>query len=202
METTINQILDIEWDMFGAVQNIGGRASCQDDLKTFTIQRGSQLRAWTQDMRESYLRDLQAARSEGRNPLAEKYGYMMEHTSPAEYEQIKAGLPAVSPEKKALISGITAVQVAWLEDLSARYPYVTGNGRPIHRSEDSLYATSFETYLTGELATYSENTLEYYDEYIQNLLKEHKNLNEMILLHTCLAYGYESIEDAENRLAG
>lgn len=200
MESIADQILDIEWEMFGAVQNIGGRASCQDDQATFRLQRGSQLRAWTPDMQKSYLGDLIAARNEGRNPLAEKYGYMMEHTSPAEYEKISADLPPVSAEKKALIAGIAEIQVRWLKELSRRYPYVTGNGRPITEGEDSIFDTSFETYLKGELATYSEKTLEYYAAYVRELLQQGSNLNEMILKNTCLSYGYSSIEDAENRM--
>ncbi len=197
----VQQILDIEWTMFDAVNNIGGRASCQDDLKTFTVQRGSQLRAWNDDMLHSYLDDLMAAQTEGRNLLSEKYGYMMEHTSPTEYAAIKAQLAPVSAEKKALIEEIAAIQVCWLEELSRRYPYVTGNGRPIHQSEDSLYGTSFETYLKGELATYSQKTLQYYAAYVDALQREHRNLNEIILQNTCLAYGYTSIDDAEQKIS-
>ena len=197
----VQQILDMEWNMFDSVNNIGGRASCQDDLKTFTIQRGSQLRAWNDDMLHSYFDDLKAAGEAGRNLLAEKYGYMMEHTSPAEYDAIKDQLPPVPAEKKALIDKIAAIQVAWLEELSARYPRVSGNGRPIHQSEDSLYGTSFETYLKGELATYSEKTLNYYMAYVNALLREERNLNEIILQNTCISYAYQSIEDAEQKLA-
>ncbi|MEA5004451.1 MAG: DUF4125 family protein [Christensenella sp.] len=197
----VQQILDIEWKMFDSVNNIGGRASCQDDQKTFTIQRGSQLRAWNDDMLHSYLDDLTTAASEGRNLLSEKYGYMMEHTSPTEYAAIQAQLPLVSAEKKALIEKIAAVQVAWLEDLSARYPHVTGNGRPIHQNEDSVYGTSFETYLKGELASYSQKTLQYYASYVAALQREQRNLNELILKNTCLAYGYASIDDAEQKMS-
>ena len=76
--TIINQIVDIEWVMFDKVNNIGGRASCQDEKQTFYIMRSSQLGAWNEALLGSYLEDLQQAKAEGRNPLSEKYGYMME----------------------------------------------------------------------------------------------------------------------------
>ena len=202
MEPTTDKIIEIEWEMFGAVQNRGGRADCQDDPETFRIMRSSQLDAWNEAMRISYLNDLEQAREAGRNPLAEKYAYMMEHTFPAEYEAIKGHLPPVSSEAKLLIERITMTQVRWLEDFAARYPYVAGNGRPIHSGEDSIYGTSFETYLRGELATYSLATLREYDAYVSSLLAEGKNLNEMILRNTSDAYGYASLEEAEKHLSG
>ena len=33
----INRIIDAEWAMFDEVDNIGGRAGCQDDGRTFYI---------------------------------------------------------------------------------------------------------------------------------------------------------------------
>ena len=49
-------------DMFGKVQNRGGRAACQNDARTFFIMRTSQLAAWNEEMRQSYLDDLRARR--------------------------------------------------------------------------------------------------------------------------------------------
>ena len=46
----IAEIMEIEWDMFQHVQNIGGRASCQDDWETFEIMRLSQYENWTDEM--------------------------------------------------------------------------------------------------------------------------------------------------------
>ena len=42
MNDIIQQIVDIEWAFFDQVQNIGGRADCQDDYPTFLIMRKRQ----------------------------------------------------------------------------------------------------------------------------------------------------------------
>ncbi|MBR2189150.1 MAG: DUF4125 family protein [Eubacterium sp.] len=200
MNDIINEILQIEWSMFDKVQNIGGRASCQDERQTFYIMRSSQLIAWPERMQESYLEDLKQAEREGRNPLSEKYGYMMERTSPAEYAGIRDQLPPRTPAKDAMIDRICEIQVAWQEDLAARFPGLTGRGRSIRRSEDSPFNTSFETYLWGELATYSEKTVRLYMEFVGQLQREGRNLPEMVLQNTTAQYGYRSLEEAEESL--
>lgn len=202
MNQTVEQIVETEWAMFDKVHNRGGRAACQDDRETFFLMRTSQLMAWSADMQESYLADLREAARAGRNPLSEKYGYMMARTSPAEFAQIQDRLPPRDPEKDRLIDGICAAHVAWLETLSARYPHLTGRGRPIRRQADSLAATSFETYLWGELATYSMETIRRYAAYVAHLQAEGENLNEMVLRNTAAQYGYGSLEEVEAHFAG
>ncbi len=86
-KAVIEKIISIEWTMFDAVENISGRASCQDDYDTFRIMRKSQLEAWNAETLESYLNDLKTAQENGRNLLSEKYAFMMEYTSPDEFEQ-------------------------------------------------------------------------------------------------------------------
>lgn len=202
MEQTVEQIVALEWQMFDKVHNRGGRAACQDDARTFSIMRSSQLEAWTEEMRQSYWRDLQDAQAVGRNPLAEKYGYMMERTNPQEYAQIRDQLPARTPEKEALIAPICAAHVAWLEQMAERYPTLAGRGRAIRREQDSPVSTSFETYLWGELATYSLQTLRLYAAYVAQLREQGRNLNGEILLNTVRQYGYASLDEAEARLSG
>lgn len=201
MRDTTKQIVELEWAMFDRVQNRGGRAACQNDARTFFIMRTSQLAAWTEEMRQSYLDDLRAAQAAERNPLAEKYGYMMARTCPAEYKQIKDQLPPRTAEKDALIEPICAAHVGWLEQLAARYPGLTGQGRAIRKEEDSPVSTSFETYLWGELATYSLRTLRLYAAYVAQLLEEGRSMNEEILLNTVRQYGYASLDAAEAHFA-
>ena len=63
-----------------------------------------------------------------------------------------------------------------------------------------MYGVSSETYLLCELYTYSERTLQLYSDYVEEIKKEKKNLAAMILEATFLAYGYNSIEEAEQSI--
>lgn len=202
MEAIIREIISVEWELFDKVQNCGGRAACQDDSKTFAIMRSSQFRAWTPELLESYRDDLLSARTEGRNPLCEKYAYMMERTAPEEYAGIRNALPVPSPEKLWLTDLICAAHVEWQEELAKRYPCLSGQGRPIRKEADGPGITSFETYLRGELLTYSVETLRLYAALVEHSQKERVNLCEQILRNTVLQYGYPSLEAAEARQAG
>lgn len=197
MDTLTRQIAAIEWELFDQVQNIGGRADCQDDRTTFFIMRTSQLSAWNQQMRESWLQDLLSAQAQGRNPVSEKYGYMMQRTDPPRYLLIQDALPPRPQEKMEVVDHICAIHVAWFRAVSSSFPLLSGRGRAIDKSGDSPCSTSFETYLWGELSTYSHNTLMLYLEYVEQLKQEGKNLNEIILRNTAAAYGFPSLEEAE-----
>ena len=145
----VRRIAEAEWKLFEQVHNIGGRASCQDSPDTFFIMRSSQLMAWSEAMQESYWNDLITATQQGRNLLTEKYAHMMARTSPAEFSRIRSQLPARLPEKDTYIDAICAVSAAWQEQLAQQYPHLVGRGRAIRKETDSLYETSFETYLWG-----------------------------------------------------
>ena len=190
-------IIDHEWAMFDRVNNIGGRADCQDNRPTFYIMRGSQLCAWSKEMRESYLDDLMEAEKAGRNLLTEKYGYMMERTNREEYKAIEKKLPARSPEKMELIGRLCATAVTWQEALTEAFPAITGQGRATHSEDDRSWATSFETYMMGELSTYSMRTLRLYEEHLESLKDAGINMNRAILAKEAQLYGYPSLEEAE-----
>lgn len=202
MTSTVEEIVAAEWSLFDQVHNLDGRAACQDDKATFMIMRSSQLMTWSPDLQESYLQDIKAAIAAGRNLLSEKYAYMMERTAPDEYKRISNQLPPRMLAKDVLIEQICATHVAWLESLVERYPCLTGRGRPIRKSEDGPGSTSFETYLWGELATYSMRTVQLYTAYVEKLKRESRNLNEMILQNMVRQYGDASPEAAETRLSG
>ena len=70
----LDEIIGIEWDMFQHTNNIGGRASCQDDPETFYIMRAAQYANWTGAMLECWAGFIKQCEQEGRNLVAEKYG--------------------------------------------------------------------------------------------------------------------------------
>lgn len=200
LEEKKEALIEAEWKSFQAVQNEGGRASCQDDPQTFFLMRRSQFHAWPEDLVDSYDRDLRGAEAEGRNLLAEKYAWMMESTAPEQFERIAGLLPARSEEKERLIHLIAGIQIRWMEAYASGYPALASGNRPIRASEDTEFATSFETYLKGELHTYSEGTLLLYLEFIRGLEREGKNLSLLVMGATVKAYGYKSLEEAEERI--
>jgi len=84
--------------------------------------------------------------------------------------------------------------------LSGKYPRLMGQGRPIRKSGDTLFVTSLETYLKGELATYSLKTLELYYEHLLKEQSENINGSEITLAQTIKQYGYQSLEEANEKL--
>ncbi len=199
-ENYINQIVLLEWQQFDKVKNVGGRADCQDDWNTFSIMRKSQYMTWNEELLASYLNDLVETDKKGWNLITEKYGRMMESTTPLEYEKIKDSLPKRSEERLAISEEIIRLQVEWMEEFAEKYPKMAGNARSIHTYEDNMYNTSYETYLRGELGTYSEKTFLLYGRFVVDLKRQDKNLAYMIMDNTAKLYGYKSVEEAESRL--
>lgn len=196
----INRIITLEWKAFDKVENQGGRASCQDDLQTFTIMRKSQYMLWDEEMLLSFIADFEDANARGWNLITEKYGRMEETTAPGEYEKIKDSLPAISDEKKQIIEAIVAIQVGMMEDFSAKYPKAAGEARSIHTSEDTPVNTSYETYLRGEISTYSDNTLSLYGRFVAGCAQQGRNIAKETITNSALMYGYASLDDMESKL--
>lgn len=199
-EVLVNHIVSLEWQAFDKVQNQGGRADCQDDWGTFSIMRKSQYLAWPKELIISFIHDFEHANARHRNLITEKYGRMMKTTDPASYAEICDKLPTLTPDQERIIEQIVQIQVSWMEEFAKEYPQMAMNSRSIHTFEDSLYNTSYETYLRGELSTYSPETLKRYGNFVVRLAKAGENLARIIMTNTALMYGYESLENAEERL--
>jgi hypothetical protein len=199
-EEIIARIIAIEWKMFQDVPNIGGTAPCQEERQTFEIMRMSQAASWSEAALKSYVDDLTEAQQQERNLMTEKYARMMKSTSPAEYARIEHLVPPVSPEALSLIEKITMIVLDWEEELFRKYPRLLRQGRPIHSSSDTLFVTSLETYLKGELATYSLKTLELYHEHLVKEQSENINGSEITLAQTIKQYGFHSLEEANEKL--
>lgn len=199
-EEYVEKIVALEWKQFDKVENEGGRADCQNNWNTFSIMRKSQYLTWTEELLASFYQDLMDAEEKGWNLITEKYARMMESTAPEKYAGLEKDLPKRSEDRIAIQEEIIKIQVGWMEGFADKYPKMAGNARSIHTSEDTPYNTSYETYLRGELGTYSEETLILYGRFIVSVQQAGKNLAYEIMNQTALLYGYESVKDAEEKL--
>lgn len=196
----VEKIVALEWKQFDRVKNEGGRADCQDDFQTFSIMRKSQYLAWTEDLLHSFYQDLVDAEQKGWNLIMEKYARMMRTTNPEKYLLLEKDLPVIAEERNAIQEEIIKIQVAWMEEFAEQFPKMAGNARSIRTNEDTAFNTSYETYLRGEISTYSESTFVLYSRFIVSLLKQNRNLAKEIMENTAKLYGYDSLKAAERRM--
>lgn len=200
MDTSVQELLDLEWRLFDAAPQAGQRPAQPEDREQFQLSRSAQLAVWSPELRESWRQDLLSALAEGRNLINEKYIYMLEQVSPEQYVSLKADLPAASMEKLWLVDWICQAQIAWQESLLRKYPHLTQNSRALHRSEDSREGVSFETFTRGELMACSVNTLRLYACQVDRAQKAGQNLCEDMLENTVRQLGFDSLELADNRI--
>lgn len=187
-----------EFARFQLVSNEGGRAQCQDDWPMFRQMRVSQFLTWTLPMLDSYAADLDAADARHRNLLTEKYARMMASTEPDRYaHEIEPFLPVIGAERAAVQERIVAVQVEWARSFRAQYPRLGEAMRLLTTDQDTLSDTSFETYLRGELGSYSAGTLALYEGLIDATLAAGGNLTTRTIGYTVALAGFENLDAAE-----
>lgn len=196
------EVIRREWDQFQRTENEGGRASCQGNWPMFHQMRASQFMTWPEDLLRSYLDDLDEANRVGRNLVTEKYARMMASTAPDEYrERIEPFIPRLSDERVARQERVIAVQVAWARDFRGRYPKLGAAMRVLTTAEDTPEDTSFETYLRGELGTYSDRTMALYEAMVEDLQAAGRNLTEQTVANTVRLGGFADLEEAESAQA-
>lgn len=196
-QAMIDRLSDLEWEDFQKLNNIGGRANCQNNRGEFDANRKSQFASWNDATLESYLRDVEASQIKGRNLVWERYARMMESTSPLEYSLIADKLPALSGLAKELTEDMVAKQVEWQDELAAEYPRLFARSRVIHSRDDTPLACSFETYLRCELLTYSEETLTRYSAHMEDCAQKGVSMNRVCMDEMVRRFGYASLESAE-----
>ena len=178
----IEQILTIELEMFLSVPTVE-KASCQSYPEKFRLHRKVQFGVWSEPTLKSYLNDLKAAQKSDKNLMTIKYARM---------ENLIA-----QENLNPLISEIVSIQFNWQMEMFKKYPHLMAGARPLSQSDDSLFKTSFETYLKGELETYSDKTLTLL--YRDMTSKNEAGINMSAEVYDALAkeLGYNSVEEAD-----
>jgi hypothetical protein len=180
----VERIVDHELEMFLSVP-ADGEYSCQQNPDSFRLHRRAQFSIWSKDTLESYLQDLLRAEAEGVNLMTIKYARMDSRIPRTNFNP--------------LIEMIVAIQYRWQQEIFARYPNLMGGARPLSSSEDSAYRTSFETYLRGELESYSDNTLALLHRDLNDLNRSGINGSERVYAYLVKELGHDSLEEAERR---
>ncbi|NEG69609.1 DUF4125 family protein [Bifidobacterium choloepi] len=203
-EDLIEAVIRAEWDQFQRTNNEGGRAACQGNWPVFHVMRLSQFATWPDDLLASYLGDLQDADRTGRNLVTEKYARMMASTAPEAYRaEIAPQLEAAGivldfdGRRRKLQERIVRQQVDWADGFRRQYPKLGEAMRVLRTADDSSEQTSFETYLRGELSTYSDATLDKYARFVEGLADRGENLTTKTVLNTALLAGYDSLDAME-----
>ena len=195
-EERIRDIVAKEWEMFHSV-NGDDRADCQDDYAGFVSMRTAQYSFWDDATLESYHGDVTRAAESGRNLAREKYIRMMRHADPEGYARFAPELPAVEPEAAELVEELWTHMLEQTRRFRDRYPGLGVMGRPLLSDADDEVVTSVQTYETGELMTYSPETLRRYRDHLLALEARGVDLVHQIQEQSILCLGYPSLEAAE-----
>ena len=180
--TMISAIIDIELDMFLDVPT-AGKCECKEDRKGLRTHRRAQFMAWSLKTLGSYLADLENARHTGLNLMYQKYAIMN--------RKMKARVG------DHILERILNLQLQWQRAVMEKYPNMMRLARPLSSSADTDNCTSFETYLRGELETYSQTTLKSLYEDMMIKYDQGINMSEEIYSFLAIDLGYSSLQEAE-----
>lgn len=199
-DTLRETIVRHEWDQFQRTNNEGGPAACQGNWPVFHQMRLAQFLTWDRPLLERYSADLDEGEHVGRNLVTEKYGRMMASTAPEEYQSnIEPYIPRLPDDRIRRQEWIITQQLAWAADFRLRYPKLGNAMRTLTTAEDTPSTTSFETYLRGELGTYSPVTFDLYEAMIREraAADPQRNITEETLLNTVRLGGFDGLAEAE-----
>ena len=174
----ISDIVERELVMFLNTPSEGGPASCQQRPDAFRIMRAMAHCVHHEATLLSYLNDLQQAEVTGRNFMLEKYARMGDQLPPL----------SESPH----IARIAATEAAWMEEAARLYP----------RSLQSQGGDHFLRYISCELETLSDQTLDLYREEVEEALEAGRNLVVERHDFLCQKLGFASLADREAAIEG
>lgn len=168
----VKRIVELELDMFERVRT-SEPSLCQEKPAAFKSMRSMSHSVLSRETLESYLQDLQQANIDGKNLLTLKYARMESKIPPL--------------KEKTVIDDIVKIEENWMMELSMRFPYVI-KGAP-----------GFSIYLSSELETYSDKTIDLYLADVLKAREEGRNLAEERYNWLFEKIGYGSIEKANEQ---
>jgi Protein of unknown function (DUF4125) len=166
--TLLNRIIEAELDMFQTVSTCGPNR-CLEHPRAFQLHREAQFAIFSDATLNSYLDDIEAAKKDHVNLMTIKYARM---------DRL---IPCYN--NSPLVGEVADIMVAWQLQLEEKYPDLMQRARPVTTQDDDATKTSFETYLKGELETYSEKTLSLLLQDLHGLEEQGKNGSEEIYRH-------------------
>lgn len=175
------KITDIEFEMHKALNAYGGVQECQLNKNYYFIMRLSQHLNMSLEFLNSYLNDLIYAKNNNVSLPFIKYAFMEKSTDKKLYELTKDYLPIIDEKRTKLQEAIISVQLEMLNKYLKKQKNDSKNMRTIYSSSDNLDNASYETYLRGELSSYSENTVVLYGRMISLYSKYKKNFVEEVI---------------------
>ena len=181
----IEAIVDLELEMFLSVPS-DRESPCQHHPDGFKFHRRMQFSVWSQATLACYHQDLIYARKNGENLITVKYARM------------QGLLPCRNANPR--IDKIVRIQMQWQEEMTRRFPAIMHRARPLTKSSDDDGTTSFETYLRGELETYSDATLASLYEDMSAMQAKGINAAERLYRLQAQHSGFNSLEEAEAKM--
>jgi hypothetical protein len=169
--SVVDQVVAMELEMFMAVPT-SEPSACQEHPEVFKVMRWMTHSVLSEEILQSYLDDLEAARAKGRNLMTEKYA-RMENKIP-------------KSNKNERIDEIVGIEMEWIGSLKKKYPLTFKGGNP-----------GFRNYLSSELETYSDKTLRLYHEAVTEARREGRNLAEERYDNLFRRLGYGSVGGRE-----
>ena len=180
-ERFMQEILDLEWDMFRSV-NSAAPASCQENPETFRKVRSSIFQLWPRKLLAAYLIELTTAKRRGRNLFTEKYARMDNLIPPINTN------PAIDK--------IVAIEAQWQQEISDLYPALYA--RSCRQTGQDDGGMDFSVYLRSELETYGDTALEIYYEWVELARRAGMNYSLTMLNNLVMNSGFDSLDDAES----
>lgn len=174
------EILDLEWEMFQAV-NCAAPVACRNEPGTFRQVRGTIFQIWPRNLLAAYLIQLNEAKRQGRNLVSEKYARMDNLIPPINTNPV--------------IDKIVAIEKKWQQEIQDLYPALYA--RSCRHTDQDNDGMDFSVYLRCELETYGNMALEIYHEWVELARRAGMNYSLTMLNHLVIKSGFDGIEAAE-----